>query len=231
MHNIIFNILSMCYIFKMKNILFDLDGTLTDPQEGIFNCIEYALEKMGAEKPPRISLKKYIGPSLWESFKEMLATENDDLATKAVLTYRERFSTVGKFENLPYEGIHQSLENLQNAGFNLYICTSKPDVFAKDIADHFEFSKYFKQIYGSMLDGTMVDKTELIAHIIKTENLSAVETAMIGDRKYDILGGINNKLHPYGVSYGFGMTNELRGALKVFDTPIEISEHFTSLHI
>ena len=210
----------------MNNILFDLDGTLTDPQEGILGCIEHALTKLNAPIPPRTQLTKYIGPSLWESFKEMLNTDSDEKAQEAVLLYRERFSTVGLYENSPYEGIHETLENLSGSGRTLFICTSKPGVYARQIAEHFGFAKYFKEIYGSRLDGTLVDKTKLIAHILKTETLAPAQTAMVGDRKYDINGAVNNSLTPFGVSYGFGSAEELADAVCIFDTPKCISKHF-----
>lgn len=210
----------------MKNILFDLDGTLTDPSEGILNCIEYALDKFSAEKPPRESMKKYIGPSLWDSFKELLNTDDHELATKAVLTYRERFSTVGKLENKPYEGIYETLESLKSKNYDLYICTSKPGVFARQIAEHFEFSKYFNNIYGSNLDGTLIDKTELINHILTSEQISPKSASMIGDRKYDITGAKNNSVTPFAVSYGFGTPDEHTDAKHIFSSITEISSYF-----
>ena len=105
----------------MKNILFDLDGTLTNPQKGILNCIKYALDKLNVPIPPESSLLKYIGPSLWESFKEMLDTDSEEEANEGVMLYRERFSTVGKFENTPYSGIQETLGTLKAKGYTLYI--------------------------------------------------------------------------------------------------------------
>jgi phosphoglycolate phosphatase len=210
----------------MKNILFDLDGTITDPQEGILNCIEYALEKLKVEKPERSSLKKYIGPPLWESFKEMLDTESFEEANNAVMLYRERFSDVGMFENKPYEGIHETLDKLCSKGYTLYICTSKPGVFAKKIAEHFKFAHYFKHIYGSLLDGSLVDKDKLIAHIISEEDIVPADSAMIGDRKYDIEGALANSLNPYAVNYGYGCEEEHKKALKIFESTKDISDFF-----
>ncbi|PLX68254.1 MAG: HAD family hydrolase [Denitrovibrio sp.] len=210
----------------MQNILFDLDGTLTDPQEGILGCIEYALIKLGFDTPHRDHLKKYIGPSLWESFKEMLNTDSDEQADEAVMVYRERFSKEGKFENKPYDGIHDTLNTLKSRGYTLYICTSKPAVFAKEIAEHFEFAGFFKEIYGSQMDGSLVDKTQLIAHIIQEEKINPERSVMIGDRKYDIIGAKNNKLTPYGVSYGFGSIDELKDARHIFDSPKCIADFF-----
>jgi len=210
----------------MKTILFDLDGTITNPQEGILNCIRYALDKLNVPSPSEDVLKTYIGPSLWESFKEMLNTDSQDDATEAVMLYRERFSTVGKFENSPYDGIFDTLENLNAKGYTLYICTSKPGVYAKDIAKHFKFHTFFKEIYGSNLDGSLVDKSQLIEHILSTEGIAPSETAMIGDRKYDIIGAANNGLSPYGVLYGFGDAEELSDAIATFKTPSSIATHF-----
>jgi phosphoglycolate phosphatase len=210
----------------MKNILFDLDGTLTNPREGILNCIRYALDKLNVAAPPESSLLKYIGPSLWESFKEMLHTDSEEKANEGVMLYRERFSTVGKFENTPYSGIHETLKTLRSKGYTLYICTSKPSVFAKEIAEHFKFASFFKEIYGSNLDGSLVDKTQLIAHILHAEQLDPSESIMIGDRKYDLIGARNNSLKPYGVSYGFGSGEELKDAEYVFNAPIKIASYF-----
>lgn len=213
----------------MKNILFDLDGTLTDPEEGILNCIEYALEKLGAPVPERSGLKKYIGPPLWESFMELLGTDSREEANRAVLTYRERFTKEGMFENRPYDGMHEMLGELRGAGFNLYVCTSKPGVFARQIAEHFSFDGYFNNIYGSGLDGSMVEKSDLIAHILTTESIKPGDAGMIGDRRYDINGALNNNVSPYGVSYGFGIGDELKDALRIFDSPLAISSFFRNL--
>ncbi|PLX66226.1 MAG: hypothetical protein C0603_12525 [Denitrovibrio sp.] len=210
----------------MKNILFDLDGTISDPQLGIINCIVYALEKLNVDVPERNSMNKYIGPPLWESFKEMLGTESKEEAHEAVVIYRERFSKIGMFENTPYDGIFETLDSLKKHGYQLFICTSKPTVYAKQIAEHFKFDSYFNEIYGSNLNGSHVEKTELIAHIIQTEKINPYESAMIGDRIYDITGAINNGLSPYGVSYGYGNQEEHKDAITVFNTPKDISTFF-----
>ncbi|ADD67687.1 Haloacid dehalogenase domain protein hydrolase [Denitrovibrio acetiphilus DSM 12809] len=226
LHNTVFKSDFVLYNFIMKNILFDLDGTLTDPHEGIIKSIKYALDKLNAPIPSHNKLKKYIGPPLWESFKEMLNTDSDAEANKGVMLYRERFSTKGLFENQPYDGIDTALSYLNNKGYALYICTSKPQVFAKQIAEYFGFDHYFKGIYGSNLDGSLVDKSHLISHILQKENLLSVNSSMIGDRRYDIQGACNNKVTPYGVSYGFGSPDELKDAVRIFNTPVEITEHF-----
>jgi len=209
----------------MQNILFDLDGTLTNPETGILNCIEYALNRLGMPIPARESMKKYIGPPLRDSFKELLNTECENRASEAVMVYRERFSDVGKFENQPYKGITETLDKLKQDGHSLYICTSKPTVFARQIAEHFGFASFFSEIHGSNLDGSLVDKTELIRHILKTYNIQPENCSMIGDRSYDINGAVNNNVTPYGVSYGFGKEGELKKARTIFKSPYEIAAY------
>ncbi len=214
--------------FMKKNILFDLDGTLTDPSEGITSCIAYALEKLKVPCPPKQQLIKYIGPPLWQSFAELLNTSDKGEALAAVALYRERFSTAGLFENKPYEGITEALERISSCGYELYVCTSKPEVFAAKIVDHFGLSGFFRKIYGSGLDGTHVEKNELIAHLISAEGLDSAHTVMIGDRIYDISGARANGIKGYGVSYGFGEKSEFEGAETVFGCPSEIADHFTA---
>lgn len=215
----------MYYYLMTKYLFFDLDGTLTDPSEGITNCIAYALEKLGVKCPPHRELTKYIGPPLYQSFMEMLGTDEKSAGENAVKIYRERFSTVGLLENSPYEGILDTLERLKN-GYKMFVCTSKPQIFAEQILCHFAMDKYFIRTYGSSLDGTHVEKDSLMAHLIRTENLNPSECVMIGDRIYDIDGAIKNGVRPFGVGYGFGNDEELKMAEKIFDTPQDIAEHF-----
>lgn len=210
----------------IKNILFDLDGTLTDPSDGIINCIEYALEKLKLDIPERDSMRRFIGPPLWKSFQELLNTDSETEAQTAVNIYRERFSVIGMFENLPYNGIVPMLSSLRQSGYRMFVCTSKPEIFATKILAHFELDMYFEKIYGSSLDGTHVEKDSLIAHILSSEKLSPTDTAMIGDRIYDIDGADKNGLKAFGVSYGFGTAEEFASAYKVFDSPMEIEKFF-----
>jgi phosphoglycolate phosphatase len=209
-----------------KNILFDLDGTLTDPSVGITTCIEYALEKLKVPCPPRQSLTKYIGPPLWQSFAELLGTTDREAADEALAIYRERFSTIGLFENTPYDGISEALENIRSSGYELFVCTSKPQVFAERIVEKFELRRFFNKVYGSSLDGTHVEKDGLIAHLISSEGLDKNCTVMIGDRIYDIAGAKANGIRGYGVSYGFGEFSEFAGAETVFSSPGEIASYF-----
>lgn len=191
------------------NLLFDLDGTLTDPYPGVARSILYALDKLGRPLPPEDSLGWCIGPPLKTSFTRLLDAKEDGLAEKAVKFYRERFGTIGLYENEVYEGIPQALEILNEEGHILYVATSKPTVYAKRIVGHFGLGQYFRTVYGSELDGTRSDKTSLIAHILLNESIDVFETIMIGDRKHDMIGAKGNGVDGVGVLWGYGTRNEL----------------------
>lgn len=210
---------------KIENILFDLDGTLTDPKVGITRSIQYALEKLDRTVPAVDDLLWCIGPPLQESFRKLLSPYADQAET-AVSFYRERFSAVGKFENEIYPGIIEILDGLNAQGFNLFVATSKPVVFALDIIAHFDLLPFFKKVYGSVLDGDLTDKGALISHILRNERIAAKSTLMVGDRSFDILGAKKNSVCSLGVTYGYGAKIELieAGADFIADSPREIME-------
>lgn len=210
------------------NLLFDLDGTLTDPFLGITECIAYALDKLGVQSPSKENMHWCIGPPLKNSFLKLLSSDDDNLAEKALGFYRERYSSVGLYENEVYNGIPEALEVLQETGHTLYVATSKPTIFAERIVAHFDLKRHFKYIYGSELDGTRCDKTSLISHILKIESISKSETVMIGDRKHDIIGAANNGLHGFGVLWGYGTKEELKtsGAHSFIGCPQELIPAF-----
>ncbi|WP_191489214.1 HAD family hydrolase [Pseudomonas sp. FEN] len=191
-----------------QTILFDLDGTLTDPREGITRSIQYALGKLGIEEPDLGKLEHFIGPPLLQAFMQFYGFD-EARAWEAVDFYRERFKVTGLYENRVFEGVTPLLELLGGQGRTLYIATSKPSVFAREIARHFDFARHFKVIYGSELDGTRADKVELIAHLIAEEGLEPRNTLMIGDRKHDLIGAQRNGLDAAAVGYGFGSFEEL----------------------
>jgi phosphoglycolate phosphatase len=204
------------------NILFDLDGTLTDPREGIVACIKHGLSSLGEPSPPDAELERFIGPPLHETFAKLLSGDrNVDAAVKA---YRERFSAVGMFENVVYAGIPEVLKTLGAKGAALYVATSKPQVFAERILDHFDLSRYFTRVFGSELNGVRSNKGELIEHILLTEQLSPVDTVMVGDREHDIHGARRNSVRAVGVLWGYGSTKELvaAGAEQIFAQPSEL---------
>ncbi len=206
-------------------VFFDLDGTLTDPKEGITRSIQYALEQLGHEVPNVDELEWCIGPPLQASMASLVG---EQAAESAVAYYRERFSDIGWAENTPYEGIHDVLSNLRQSGATLYVATSKPHVFANRILDHFELSNYFSGVYGSELDGTHSDKSELLRHALNTINLSHQAT-MIGDRSHDIIGALSNDMNSVGVTYGYGTYEELHssGAHQIVDAPGELCSILT----
>lgn len=195
----------------MNAICFDLDGTLTDPKEGIVGSVRYALEKMGhVVSDNDDDLTWCIGPPLLQSFEKLVGSTPE--AQRALALYRERFGEIGLYENEVYGGIHTVLQTLANEGRRLFVATSKPTVYAERILHHFELSEYFETTFGSELDGTRADKTDLLAWVVEQANLEPSTTVMIGDRRHDIVGAKNNAINTIGVLYGYGGRAELEAA-------------------
>ncbi|POF31519.1 HAD family hydrolase [Roseibium marinum] len=208
-------------------LLFDLDGTLTDPFDGITRSIRYALENMAAPVPEAEELRWCIGPPLWESFRILLGTDDQTRLDRAVAFYRERYTDTGLFENALIDGIPETLERLTASGHRLHVCTSKPQAYAGRIVEHFGLMPYFGKVYGAELDGTRSAKAELIAHILQEEGIGASQTVMIGDRKHDLIGANANKVAGIGVLWGYGSREELEmeNPVLIATTPVEISRH------
>ena len=191
------------------NLLFDLDGTLTDPKPGFDACVRHAMQALGQPLSPELELEGYIGPPLQDTFAKLLRDASQ--VPRAVELYRERYTALGMFENSVYHDIPRVLEALRQQA-KLFVATSKPRVFAEKILAHFELAKHFQAIYGSELDGTRTDKGELIGHLLLEQDLSAAACVMIGDREHDILGAKKHGLHTVGVLWGYGSEQELRRA-------------------
>lgn len=198
-----------------QNILFDLDGTLTDPKEGICKSVQYALRRYGIEEPDIDKLTPFIGPPLTTSFIDFY-NFSESKAKEAVSVYREYFGTIGKFENKVYDGIPKLLENLQKKGIHLAVASSKPQIFVEQILEHFELSQYFDVVVGSELDGTRVEKEEVVKEALnqlkiqsKVANINKDNTAMVGDRKFDLIGAKEHNLAAIGVDYGYAEPGEL----------------------
>ena len=208
----------------IENILIDLDGTLTDPKLGITTCIRYAMQKLGRPLADEVDLDWCIGPPLKSSLAKLLQSDNDELAEQALVLYRERFSTIGLFENEVYPKVVETLEKLQQHGYRLYVATAKPTIYAEQILVHFDLAKYFKKIYGSELTGERTNKGELITYLLVQENLDATATVMVGDREFDILGARQNGVKSIAVSYGYGTAEELAQA-----QPNQMVGNFSSL--
>ncbi|MBJ9974524.1 HAD family hydrolase [Pseudomonas sp. S75] len=207
-----------------STILFDLDGTLTDPRLGITRSIQYALAKLGIDEPDLTRLEHFIGPPLLQAFMQFYGFD-EAKAWQAVNFYRERFRVTGLYENQVFEGIPALLQALNEQGRTLYVATSKPWEFAREIARHFAFDRYFKVIYGSELDGTRTNKVELIAHLLHEERLDPTQTLMIGDRKHDLIGAHSNGLQAVAVGYGFGSREELKAQAPAFHFDTVASLH------
>lgn len=208
----------------IKNVLFDLDGTLTDPREGITCCIQFALEKLGRPVPLQSELEMYIGPPLRGTFASLLESNDAEMVETAVRFYRERFSTVGIFENELYADVPLMLDRLRAASRRLFVATSKVGIYAERILEHFRLARFFDGVYGSTLDGRFDDKAELLAHLLEREALAAAETAMVGDREHDVFAARRNRLFAIGITYGYGTRRELAaaGADAICDSPTEL---------
>jgi phosphoglycolate phosphatase len=209
-----------------QNILFDLDGTLTDPAIGITNSVEYALNKFNIQTKEKSELYKFIGPPLQDSF-EILYNFSKDEAVKAVKYYREYYSYKGIYENYVYAGIEDLLKNLLTYNKTLIVATSKPEYYAKKILAHFCISKHFTFIAGSKMDGTRVRKSEVIAYALDQLKIADKEkTIMIGDREHDIVGAYNQGIDSMGVLYGYGSKEELvqAGAKYIAQSVLDIGD-------
>ncbi|MFB7142250.1 HAD family hydrolase [Gottfriedia sp. NPDC056225] len=197
---------------KYKIILFDLDGTLSDPKVGITKSVQYALEKMEIIEPDLDKLECFIGPPLQESFAEYYNFDQPKIQ-KAIEFYRERFTEKGMFENELYSNISSLLKSLKDHQYILVVATSKPTVFSEKILNYFKIDQYFDFIVGSNLDGTRSSKTEIIQYIIdQYDEFDLDNFIMIGDRKHDIIGANNTGIDSIGVTYGYGSVEELNKA-------------------
>ena len=198
-----------------KYLLFDLDGTLTDPKIGICTCVQYALADQGIEENDLDKLEPFIGPPLKDSFMNYY-NFTEEQAERALKKYRERFQDTGIFENKIYPGISEMLQILMSKGMFLAVASSKPTVFVERILEHFNIKRFFKVIVGSELDGTRVNKDEVVEEALKQlfgdQPVDKNQVYMIGDRSYDIEGAHKAGVEGVGVTYGYGSMEELKGA-------------------
>ena len=205
-------------------ILFDLDGTLTDPFVGITRSIRHAMEAMGRVSPGDDQLRAHIGPPLQVTFAQLLQTEDEALIWQAVGHYRERYQRIGKLENELIPGIVDVLAHCVNAGYYMSVATSKMESYSRDILDHFDLTRFFDAVHGSAPDGTNANKADLIRHILAVEPVEASRAVMIGDRMHDILGAKANGVTGIGVLWGFGDRAELEesAAAAIVAKPAEL---------
>jgi phosphoglycolate phosphatase len=208
----------------MRHLFFDLDGTLTDPAPGIGACFVHTARALGHTEISEAALRRFIGPPLREAFCEILATRDEVRIEEAVRIYRDRFGTLGLFENSVYPGVIEALGRLRAAGHGLSVVTSKPAPYADRIVDHFGLREYVPHVYGAELSGERATKAEQIAFALEVEQLAPREACMIGDREHDILGARAHGVRAIGVTWGYGSRAELEaaGADRVVDTLQEL---------
>ena len=208
----------------MKAILFDLDGTITDSGSGIINSVKYALKKAGRKIPPEDELRKFIGPPLQEQFMKCCGIEEKE-AAEMVALYREYYQEEGIFDNRVYDGVMEMLKTLKEAGLKIVMATSQPEKFAKMIAEHFGFAKYFDLIGGACMDGARTKKQEVIQYVLEQcKEQDREKIRMVGDRCYDMEGANREGIRAIGVLYGYGSKEELEeaGADGLAETPEEV---------
>ena len=225
---------------KKEIILFDLDGTLTDPMEGITKSVQYALRHYGIEEPDLEKLTPFIGPPLRDSFMKYYGFSKEQ-ADEAVWVYREYFADKGIFENQELPGIRAMLEELKAAGKQLYVATSKPEVYARQILEHFHLDEYFAFVGGADMGETRVKKGDVIRYVLDEAGISGRKTAgveaagtevslesivMVGDREHDILGAKENGISSVGLLLGYGSREELleAGAAQIAEDTKELEE-------
>ena len=214
----------------MKYVLFDLDGTITDPKSGITKSVAYALKQFGIDVTDLDSLCSFIGPPLKDSFRDFYNFSEED-SDKAVDEYRVYYRDKGVFDCIVYEGIKELLEYLHESGMKVILATSKPDCFASSILEHFGIMKYFDIIAGSELKGPRVEKEDVIEYAIsQIPDFKAEEAVMIGDRKFDYIGASKFGIPCILVGYGYGEMEELKNCnpFAIKNTVEELTEFFKS---
>ena len=200
---VLFNI----FLLAMKHLLFDLDGTLIEPKEGIINSIRFAAQQMGIVPPVEEELHQFIGPPIMDSFQEKLKLSYEQ-AIEAVSHFRRYYAETGIHQNALFPDIAEVLHALKQEGYTLYVATSKPTVFAQAILKEHGLHEHFVEIVGSNLDNSRSDKTEIIDYIVQKYALDTAQCLMIGDTKFDIIGAKNHKMISIGVTYGHGNFTE-----------------------
>jgi phosphoglycolate phosphatase len=190
-------------------LLFDLDGTLTDPKPGIVGSLRFALAQLAVPSPTDDVLAGYIGPPLRGTFATLLGTNESDQIEEAMRLYRQRFADTGLYENRVYDGVPEMLELVGSAATAVYVATSKPAIYAERIVRHFGLAHHFRKVYGPELDGRYEDKAELLAHILTRESVEPEAAVMIGDRAADVRAAKASGVRSIGVLWGYGSEQEL----------------------
>jgi phosphoglycolate phosphatase len=195
-------------IKDVKTVLFDLDGTITDPFQGITNSVAYALKSYGIQVKDKRELQVFIGPPLYASFMKYYGFSKEK-SMEAVERYREYYSNKGVFECALYPGIRELLKKLNASGKKVVLATSKPEFFAKQILEHFNIDKHFSFLAGATMDSRRVEKADIIKYAFENLSDNTSFAVMIGDREFDILGAKDRGIFSIGVTYGYGNREEL----------------------
>ena len=201
-----------------KAVFFDLDGTLTDSGEGIINCATLALNHFGLPVPSRQEMRVFVGPPLDQTLIRYGVPA--DKTDEAIRVFRSRYTTVGKFENFPYPGVREMLEALKEQGCRLFVATSKPESLANEVLNHFDLAKYFEKICGATMDGSRSHKADVIRYLLA--QVSGVENVvMVGDTAYDVIGAAEHQIPCIGVSWGYGLVEDMEkaGAVGIAHSP------------
>ena len=195
----------------MLTVFLDLDGTLIDPKPGITASIRHALNEMGmTDLPEPDDLTWCIGPPLWGSFEVLLGPGAD--VDAAVAAYRAHFTEEGMYDAEVYDGVGEMFETLHDLGATCHVATSKPATYAAEIIEHFGIHAHVEQLFGSELNGTRSDKTDLLTHALNTLELDPAQAVMVGDRRFDIFGARNTNIIAIGAMWGYGEDGELHMA-------------------
>ena len=211
---------------RFDSVLFDLDGTLTNPQVAITTSMAHALGAVGAPVPPIGELVWCIGPPLRQNFGRLLGPDGAHLVEPAAQAYLSRYAIEGVRETTEYPDIDAMLYRIREAGSTLYLATTKFVDHAEEVLIAFSLRQYFEGVFGARHDGTLGDKRHLLRHIIETTGIDPARSVMIGDREHDIVGAKANGIFSIGVTYGFGSREELvnAGADAICDSPEAILE-------
>jgi phosphoglycolate phosphatase len=206
---------------KAANVLFDLDGTLTDSRPGILNTIQHALRSISVEPPCADELLWCVGPPLREVFERLLPSGDMAMIERAVTAYVERYDSIGHRENRVYAGVPAMLTTLR-ANRRLVLVTAKRQQIAERILELFQLRPHFEAVFGSERSGRFADKRDLVHHVVETLGLDRSETVIVGDRIHDIEAGRHNGLFTAGAAWGYGTAQELAGADQICESPLHV---------
>jgi phosphoglycolate phosphatase len=205
-------------------VLFDLDGTLADPREGFVASIRHALEGEETASLSDAEIASRIGPPLRETLATLIGTDEGNRIDAAVARYREYYADTGIYQNTMYAGVPVALETIHGKGARIFLATSKPGVFAGIILELFDLRRWFDGVYGSELDGSLSNKGQLIARVLREESMDARDAIMVGDRAQDVVGALYNGIRPVGALWGYGSRAELEkaGAKDMAERPADL---------